>query len=69
MQQAVIRIELEYNFPDDVSVEEIVNVVENVELPNEYSEDSFEWKGIHIGDEYLPYYKFPEGIRKWTKYY
>lgn len=42
MKIAIVNINLEYKFDDNVSDEEIQEYIENVELPNEYVEDSFE---------------------------
>ena len=41
-----IKVTLEYEFPDDMSNEEIERQLQDIELPKEYVEDSFECKGI-----------------------
>ena len=61
MKTAIIKVRLTYDFPDEMSIKEIKEKVENLELPKEYDEDSFEWFGIYDNkDEFMPYYKFPE---------
>jgi hypothetical protein len=42
MRKAVIKIELEYEFPDSMSDADIEEAMENQELPEKYKEDSFE---------------------------
>ena len=64
MKTALIKVMLKYDFADDVSVQDIIDKVNNMELPKEYEEDSFEWCGIRsdVGTdemELIPYYKFP----------
>ena len=64
MKTALIKVMLKYDFADDVSIQDIIDEVNNMELPKEYEEDSFEWFGIHsnVGtdeSELIPYYKFP----------
>ena len=51
-------IEIVYN---DKSISEIMTEIENIELPKEYDEDSFEWFGIYDEekDKLIPYYDFP----------
>ena len=38
---ATIQIQLEYDFDKNKTDEEINNIIENIELPEEYKEDSF----------------------------
>jgi len=62
MKTALIKVMLKYDFADDVSIQDIIDEVNNMELPKEYEEDSFEWFGIrsNVGtSELIPYYKFP----------
>ncbi len=64
MKTALIKVMLKYDFTDDVSVQDIIDEVNNMELPKEYEEDSFEWFGIRLNkgtdeEEIIPYYKFP----------
>jgi len=64
MKTALIKVMLKYDFTDDVSVQDIIDEVNNMELPKEYEEDSFEWFGICLNkgtdeEEIIPYYKFP----------
>jgi len=41
-----ISVRLEYLFPDDMSNEEIERQLQDIELPKEYVEDTFVYKGI-----------------------
>ena len=41
-----IKVTLEYEFPDDMSNEEIERQLQDIELPKEYVEDTFEYIGI-----------------------
>ena len=41
-----ISVRLEYLFTDDMSNDEIERQLQDMELPKEYVEDSFEYKGI-----------------------
>ena len=60
MKQALVNVRLRYDFPDDMSLEKIIEEVENLELPKEYDEDSFEWFGIQVEeDTIIPYWEFP----------
>ncbi len=60
MKQALIKVRLKYDFPDEMSLEKIIEEVENLELPKEYDEDSFEWFGIQVEeDTIIPYWEFP----------
>ena len=60
MKQALVNVRLRYDFPEDMSLEKIIEEVENLELPKEYDEDSFEWFGIRVDEDTLiPYHKFP----------
>ena len=60
MKQALIKVRLRYDFPDDMSLEKIIEEVENLELPKEYDEDSFEWFGIQVEEDIvIPYWEFP----------
>ena len=43
---AIVKIELEYVFDKDSTEDEINNYIQNVELPEEYKEDS--WKLVKI---------------------
>ena len=45
-KMGTIRVSLEYQFPDDMSNEEIERQLQDIELPKEYVEDSFEYIGI-----------------------
>ena len=45
-KMGTIKVQLEYEFPDDMSNEEIERQLQDIELPKEYVEDSFEYKGI-----------------------
>ena len=42
MKKAIVKIELEYEFGDNFQDEEIINIIENMELPRFYKEDSYE---------------------------
>ena len=45
---AIINVNLEYQFPDNSSEEAIKDFLQNVELPSNYVEDSFEYvKSYH----------------------
>jgi len=46
MKLGTITVQLEYEFPDSMSDEDIENKLQNVELPEEYVEDSYEYVGI-----------------------
>ena len=64
MKTALIKVMLKYDFADDVSVQDIIDEVNNMELPKEYEEDSFEWFGIRFNEgtdaeDIMPYFKFP----------
>jgi hypothetical protein len=60
MKQALIKVRLKYDFPDEMSLEKIIEEVENLELPKEYDEDSFEWFGIQVEEDIvIPYWEFP----------
>ncbi len=43
MKKAIIKIELEYEFPDVMSDANIKFQMQNKELPKRYKEDSFEF--------------------------
>jgi hypothetical protein len=45
-KMGTIKVQLEYEFPDDMSNEEIERQLQDIELPKEYVEDSFEYEGI-----------------------
>ena len=45
-KMGTIKVQLEYEFPDDMSNEEIERQLQDIELPKEYVEDSFEYIGI-----------------------
>jgi len=60
MKQALVNVRLRYDFPEDMSLEKIIEEVENLELPKEYDEDSFEWFGIQVEEDIIiPYWEFP----------
>jgi hypothetical protein len=61
MKQALVKVRLKYDFPDNMSLEKIIEEVENeIELPKEYDEDSFEWFGVQVDEDTLvPYWEFP----------
>ena len=42
MKKAIIKIELEYEFVDDIPNRQIINICENIELPRYYKEDSYD---------------------------
>jgi len=46
MKLGTITVRLEYKFPDSMSNEDIENKLQNVELPEQYVEDSYEYVGI-----------------------
>jgi hypothetical protein len=50
MKKAIIKIELEYDYFDEIGIDDIIQEVGNVNLPKEYKEDSFEWVGIELSD-------------------
>lgn len=45
-KMGTIKVTLEYEFPDDMSNEEIERQLQDIELPKEYVEDTFVYKGI-----------------------
>ena len=45
-KMGTIKVTLEYEFPDDMSNEEIERQLQDIELPKEYVEDTFEYIGI-----------------------
>ena len=45
-KMGTIRVLLEYEFPDDLSNKEIEKQLQDIELPKEYVEDTFVYKGI-----------------------
>ena len=45
-KMGTIKVQLEYEFPDDMSNEEIERQLQDIELPKEYVEDTFEYEGI-----------------------
>ncbi len=45
-KMGTITVQLEYEFPDDMSNEEIERQLQDIELPKEYVEDTFEYIGI-----------------------
>ena len=45
-KMGTIKVQLEYEFPDDMSNEEIERQLQDIELPKEYVEDTFEYIGI-----------------------
>ena len=64
MKTALIKVMLKYDFADDVSIQGVIDEVNNMELPKEYEEDSFEWFGIRLNEgtdeeDIIPHYKFP----------
>tara|TARA_R110002110_G_scaffold386499_1_gene598174 strand:- start:707 stop:859 length:153 start_codon:yes stop_codon:yes gene_type:complete len=42
MKKAIVKIELEYEFGDNFRDKEIENILEDMELPRFYKEDSWE---------------------------
>ena len=51
MKTAIINVNLEYNFSDNMSEQEIKDELANVELPSEYVCDSYEFvKIMEIGE-------------------
>ena len=46
MKIAIINVNLEYKFDNSMSNEEIEEKLQNLELPKEYIEDSFEFVKI-----------------------
>ena len=50
MKTALIKVMLKYDFADDVSIQGVIDEVNNMELPKEYEEDSFEWFGIRLNE-------------------
>ena len=51
MKTAIITVNLEYNFSDNMSEQEIKDELANVELPSEYVCDSYEFvKIMEIGE-------------------
>jgi hypothetical protein len=46
MKIGIINVNLQYKFPDNTPDEEIENFLQNVELPAEYVEDSFDFVKI-----------------------
>lgn len=43
MKKAIVKIEIEYDFPSRWSDENIMEALENKELPKGYKEDSWEF--------------------------
>ena len=62
MKKAIIKIELEIEYFDEIENEDIIDEVENLyQLPSGYKENSFEWVGIQVSDdEFIPFNKFPQ---------
>ena len=48
MKTAIINVNLEYNFSDNMSEQEIKDELENIELPSEYVCDSYEFVKIMV---------------------
>lgn len=46
MKLGRITVRLEYEFPDSMSDEDIAEKLENIELPEQYVEDSYEYNGV-----------------------
>ena len=46
MKIGIINVNLQYEFPDDYTDKEIENFLANVDLPDEYVEDSFDFVKI-----------------------
>ena len=64
MKTALIKVMLKYDFADDVPIQDVIDEVNNMELPKEYEKDSFEWFGIRFNEgtdaeDIMPYFKFP----------
>ena len=56
VKTAIIKVQLEYPFPSRYTDEQIIRIMENVELPEEYVEDSYEFLSlIHISEPTRPY--------------
>jgi len=49
--KGIITVKLEYDFPNATTKAEVVEELENVELPENYVEDSFEIASIN-GESY-----------------
>ena len=49
---ATIQIQLEYVFDKNKTDEEINNIIENIELPKEYKEDSYKLISINWNNNY-----------------
>ena len=43
MKKAIVKIEIEYDFPNFLSDENIMLALENLEQPNSYRENSWEF--------------------------
>ena len=64
MKTALIKVMLKYDFADDVPIQDVIDEVNNMELPKEYEKDSFEWFGIRFNEgtdaeDIMPYFRFP----------
>jgi hypothetical protein len=46
MKRAIVKIHLKYDFAESISEEDIIEFVENQELPINYKENSFELLSI-----------------------
>ena len=51
MKKAIIKIELEYEYFDEISNKDIIEDIENLSLPTGYKEDSFECVCIKLNDD------------------
>ena len=49
MKKAIVRIKLAWEFPNQMNDDDIVEIIENFELPNGYVEDS--WEFVKIEEE------------------
>ena len=50
MKKAIVKIEIEYEFPNWMSDKNIMEAIENQELPERYREDSWEFIKIEEGE-------------------
>ena len=50
IKSARIKVVLKYDFPNEMSDEDIRQSLANLELPKEYVADSFEYLGVYCPD-------------------